>query len=82
MHKPVRHLRGHCCAAVVTLLTLADQLGDTSQTHLCVDHEVIRGLLGCNGVEDVHGVVVEWNVATFNVQLDVQNNLSIDNYSA
>jgi len=54
MHKPVRHLRGHCCAAVVTLLTLADQLGDTSQTHLCVDHEVIRGLLGSNGVEDVH----------------------------
>lgn len=68
--KSVCHLWRHCCAAVVTLLTFADQLGDTSQTHLGVDHEVIRGLSGGDGVVDVHGVEVEWNVATFNVQLD------------
>ena len=54
MHKPVRHLRGHRGTAIVPLLTLADQLGDTSQTHLCIDHEVIRCLVGSNGVEDVH----------------------------
>ncbi len=35
-----------------------------------VDHEEIDGGLGADGAMNVHDVEVEWNVATFNVQLD------------
>lgn len=36
-----------------------------------VNHEEVDSLLGINSAMNVHGVEVEWNVATFNVQLDV-----------
>ena len=36
-----------------------------------VDHEEVDSVLGRDGAMDVHGVEVRWNVATFNVQLDV-----------
>jgi len=38
-----------------------------------VNHEEVDSCLGTDGAMNVHGVEVEveWNVATFNVQLDV-----------
>ena len=38
-----------------------------------VDHEEIDSCLGADGAMNVHDVEVEWNVATFNVQLDGQS---------
>jgi len=35
-----------------------------------VNHEEVDSLLGINSAMDVHGVEVEVNVASFNVQLD------------
>ena len=38
-----------------------------------VNHKEVDSCLGTNGAMNVHGVEVEWNVATFNVQLDDQS---------
>ena len=57
-------------------MTLTDLLGDTCKVDVVVNHEEVDSCLGTDGAVDVHGVELEWNVATFNVQLDV---MSVEN---